>query len=104
MLSTVNFLKERGVPLIRDGKPADYSGQGNTAGNLIAVAIPVVLFIVGLYMFNGLAFENVWIPMLGVIVLCSLAFFIPKELIGKSNTVDHDFVTDPVHETHSPNL
>lgn len=90
--------------MIRDGKPVDYSGQGNTAGNLIAAGITSVLFVVGLYMLNTLAFENVWIPMLGVLVLCSLAFFIPKQLIGKSNTVDQDFVTDPAHETHSPNM
>lgn len=90
--------------MIRDGKPVDYSGQGNTAGNFIAASITAVLFIGGLYMFNTLAFENVWIPMLGVIGLCSLAYFIPKQLIGKSNTVDSDFVTDRAHETHSPNL
>lgn len=90
--------------MIRDGKPVDHSGQGSTAGNLIAVSITSVLFIVGLYMFNTLAFENVWIPMLGVLGLCSLAYFIPTQLIGRSNTVDHDFVTDPAHETHAPNM
>ncbi|HIY84904.1 MAG TPA: hypothetical protein H9822_00435 [Candidatus Yaniella excrementavium] len=90
--------------MIRDGKPVDYSGQGNTAGNLIAASITAVLFVVGLYMFNTLSFESVWVPMLGVIGLCSLAFFIPKQLTGQSNTVDSDFVTDPAHETHSPNL
>lgn len=90
--------------MIRDGKPVDYSGQGSTAGNLIAFSITSLLFIAGLYMFNTLAFENVWIPMLGVVGLCSLAYFIPKQLIGKSNTVDHDFVTDAAHETHSPNM
>lgn len=90
--------------MIRDGKPVDYSGQGNTAGNLMAAGIVTVLFVVGLYMFNTLAFENVWLPMLGVIGLGGLAYFIPMQLIGKANTVDHEFVTDEVHETHSPNL
>lgn len=104
MLATVTFLKARGVTLIRDGKPANYSGEGNTIGNLLAVTIPVILFIVGLYMFNFLGFYDVWIPMLGVIVLTSLAYFIPKQLIGRSNTVDDDFVTDPAHATKSPNM
>ena len=90
--------------MIRDGKPVDYSGQGSTAGNLIAAAIVSVLFIGGLYMFNTLDFYNVWIPMSGVIILGSLAYFIPKQLMGHSNTVDHEFVTDPVHETKSPNM
>lgn len=90
--------------MIRDGKPVDYSGQGSTAGNLIATAITSVLFIGGLYMFNLLDFGNVWIPMMGVLILCSLAYFIPKQLIGKSNTVDHEFVTDVAHETRSPNM
>ena len=76
--------------MIRDGKPVDYSGQGNTAGNLIAASITAVLFVVGLYMFNTLYFESVWVPMLGVFGLCSLAFFIPKQLTGQSNTVDSD--------------
>lgn len=90
--------------MIRDGKPTDYSGQGNTAGNLIAFIILVAVFVVGLYMFNFLAFENVWFPMSGVLILGALAFFIPKQIIGKSNTVDYEFVTDPTHEAHSPNL
>lgn len=104
MLATVEFLKERGAPLIRDGKPANFSGEGNAAGNWITFGIVVILFVVGLYMFNTLAFENVWVPMLGVIILSSLAFFIPKQIIGRSNTVDEAFVTDPVHETKSPNM
>ena len=90
--------------MIRDGKPANYSGEGNAAGNWLIYGITLILFIVGLYMFNMLAFENVWVPMLGVIILSSLAFFIPKQIIGRSNTVDHEFVTDPAHETNSPNL
>ncbi|HEY4534638.1 MAG TPA: hypothetical protein VIG71_01460 [Enteractinococcus sp.] len=90
--------------MIRDGKPANYSGEGNAAGNWLIYGIALVLFLVGLYMFNTLAFENVWVPMLGVIILCSLAFFIPKQLVGRSNTVDEAFVTDPVHETKSTNF
>lgn len=104
MLTTVDFLKERGVPLIRDGKPANYSGEGNTAGNWIIFAIVLILFLGGLYMMNTLSFESVWVPMLGVIILGTLAFLIPKQIIGRSNTVDVDFVTDPAHETKSPNL
>ena len=90
--------------MIRDGKPANFSGEGNTAGNLLITIITVVLFVVGLYMFNLLSFENVWVPMLGVLILTSLAYFIPKHITGRSNTVDQDFVTDPAHEVNSPNL
>jgi len=90
--------------LIRDGKPANFSGEGNTAGNWLLYAVVLILFYVGLYMMNWLSFETVWIPMLGVIVLGSIAFFIPKHVVGRSNTVDEDFVTDPAHETNSPNL
>lgn len=91
-------------PLIRDGKPANFSGEGNTAGNWLMFGLVVVMFVVGLYLMNTLSFENVWFPMLAIIVLGSLAFFIPKQLIGRSNTVDENFVTDPAHETKSPNL
>jgi len=90
--------------LIRDGKPANYSGEGNTAGNWIMYAIVLALFLVGLYMLNFASFENVWLSFGGLIILGSLAFFIPKQIIGRSNTVDEDFVTDPVHETKPPNL
>ncbi|OAV60279.1 hypothetical protein [Enteractinococcus helveticum] len=90
--------------MIRDGKPANFSGEGNTAGNWLIFVITVILFVVGLYMFNLLSFENVWVPMLGVLILTSVAYFIPKQIIGRSNTVDAEFVTDPAHETNSPNL
>ncbi len=90
--------------MIRDGKPANFSGEGNTAGNWIMYGVVLLLFIVGLYMLNFLSFGTVWIPMGGLILLGSLAFAIPKEVIGRSNTVDEGFVTDPIHETKSPNL
>lgn len=90
--------------MIRDGKPANFSGEGNTAGNWIVYAVALVLFLAGLYMVNFLAFEAVWIPMGGLIILGTIAYLIPKQLIGRSNTIDHDFVTDPAHEHNSPNL
>ena len=90
--------------MIRDGKPANFSGEGNTAGNWLIYGITLILFLVSLYMLNFLEFETVWVPMLGITILGSLAFYIPKQITGRSNTVDHDFVTDPAHETHSPNL
>lgn len=90
--------------MIRDGKPANYSGEGNGAGNWLMFGITLILFVAGLYMFNNLAFENVWVPMLGVIGLCTIAFLIPKQFIGRSNTVDEAFVTDPAHIEKSPNL
>ena len=104
MLATIEFLKERGVPVIRDGKPANFSGEGNTAGNLLIFVIALALFVAGLYMINLLSFENVWVPMLSVVILSAVAYFIPKQIVGRSNTVDADFVTDPAHETNSPNL
>lgn len=90
--------------MIRDGKPANFSGEGNTAGNWIVFVVTYILFIACLYSFNWLSFETVWLPMLGVLIFGSVAFFIPKHITGRSNTVDAGFVTDPVHETKSPNL
>ena len=42
--------------------------------------------------------------MLSVVILSAVAYFIPKQIVGRSNTVDAEFVTDPAHETNPPNL
>ncbi len=90
--------------MIRDGKPANFSGEGNTAGNWILFGVATVLFIVSLYLLNWASFENVWLTFGGLIVIATIVFFVGWQFTGRSNTVDEDFVTDPIHETKSPNL
>ena len=90
--------------MIRDGKPANFSGEGNTAGNWILFGVATVLFIVSLYLLNWASFENVWLTFGGLIVIATIVFFVGWQFTGRSNTVDEDFVTDPIHKTKSPNL
>ena len=90
--------------MIRDGKPANFSGEGNTAGNWIIYGVSLALFLIGLYLLNWASFENVWWTFGGLIVLASVVFFVGWQFTGQSNTVDEEFVTDPLHETKSPNL
>ncbi|GAA4471233.1 hypothetical protein GCM10023190_00110 [Enteractinococcus fodinae] len=90
--------------MIRDGKPANFSGEGNAAGNWLIFGVSLVLFLVSLYLLNFADFENVWWTFGGLLVLSTIVFFIGWQFTGQSNTVDEDFVTDPIHETKSPNL
>jgi hypothetical protein len=90
--------------LIRDGKPANFSGEGNTAGNWLIYGVSLALFLVSLYLLNFASFETVWLPFGGLVLLGTIVFFIGWQFTGQSNTVDEDFVTDPVHEHKSPNL
>ena len=91
-------------PLIRDGKPANFSGEGNTAGNWIVYGVSLALFLIALYLLNWASFENVWWTFGGLVLLGSIVFFVGWQFTGQSNTVDEDFVTDPIHESKSPNL
>ncbi len=90
--------------MIRDGKPANFSGEGNTAGNWLIYGVSLALFLVSLYLLNFASFETVWLPFGGLVLLGTIVFFIGWQFTGQSNTVDEDFVTDPVHEHKSPNL
>ncbi|MGO1885106.1 MAG: hypothetical protein ACTH3G_07060 [Citricoccus sp.] len=78
--------------MIVNGKPTNHSGQGRFWGNLIMTAVCFVLFCGCLYAMGWWDLETVWIPGGIAMVLAVLTYLIPQQLLGRSDSVDHEAI------------
>lgn len=83
--------------MIENGRIKSHSGEGTFWGNLIATALCVVIFLGCLYAMSFWDFENVWIPGGLALALAVLAFIIPKNLLGRGDSVNEDVIYDDTH-------
>ncbi|MDS2173863.1 MULTISPECIES: hypothetical protein [unclassified Nesterenkonia] len=75
--------------MISNGKVKAYSGQGNLVGNLIAFLFVFGLLVGSVVAIGFWSLENAWIPGLSFMALWTLAFFVAKEVIGRSDSLEH---------------
>ncbi len=78
--------------MIINGKPQDHSGQGRFWGNLLMTAVCFVIFCACLYAMSWWELSVAWTPGLIAMALAVLAFIIPKELLGRSDSVDQEAI------------
>lgn len=74
--------------MIENGKVKSHSGEGSFWGNVIAFAVCFLLFLGCLYALGFWTLESAWVPGLIFMVLAVLAFLIPQQVIGRSDTVE----------------
>ena len=73
--------------MIQNGKVKSHSGEGAFWGNVIAFAVCYLLFVGCLYALGFWTLESAGIPGLIFMVLAVLAFAIPQNIIGRSDTL-----------------
>ncbi|MEO9248358.1 hypothetical protein ABDK96_11755 [Citricoccus nitrophenolicus] len=78
--------------MIVNGKPTNHSGQGRFWGNLLMTAVCFLLFLGCLYAMGWWSLESVWIPGGIAMVLAVLTYLIPQQLLGRSDSVDHEAI------------
>lgn len=78
--------------MIVNGKPTNHSGQGRFWGNLLMTAVCFLLFLGCLYAMGWWSLESVWIPGGIALVLAVLTYLIPQQLLGRSDSVDHEAI------------
>ncbi|MEV4900690.1 hypothetical protein AB0K08_05035 [Citricoccus sp. NPDC055426] len=78
--------------MIVNGKPTNHSGQGRFWGNLLMTAVCFALFVGCLYAMGWWDLDAVWIPGGIAMVLAVLTYLIPQELLGRSDSVDHEVI------------
>ncbi|PXA77262.1 hypothetical protein [Auritidibacter sp. NML100628] len=93
--------------MIRNGKPTDHSGRGFGTGNIILFAVVFLLLLGTMFALSfwehSTDYVNaVWIPGITALVLMVITFLIPKAIVGRSDTVDHDHIHDPKNLRHDP--
>lgn len=67
-------------------KQRSHSGEGHLASNLVTFVIMMVLFLASIFTF-GLEPQIGAFPAFGIgLALFALAFFIPKQIIGRSDS------------------
>ncbi|REE02435.1 hypothetical protein LG293_10575 [Citricoccus nitrophenolicus] len=83
--------------MIVNGKPKNHSGQGHFWGNLLMTVVCFLIFAGCVYAMGWWSLEDVWIPGGIAMVLAVLAYLIPQQLLGRSDSVDHEaiHVEDP---------
>lgn len=87
--------------MIINGKPSDHSGQGRFWGNLLMTAVCMVLFCACLYAMSWWELSAAWVPGLIAMGLAVLTFIIPKELLGRSDSVDQEAIHTQAVETRA---
>ncbi|MFC7403007.1 hypothetical protein [Citricoccus sp. GCM10030269] len=85
--------------MIVNGQPKNYSGEGNFWGNFLMTVVCFLMFVGSLYAMSWWDFELVWLPGLIALGLAVLTYLLPQQLIGRSDSVDHDVIH--VEETTS---
>jgi hypothetical protein len=78
--------------VIVNGKPKTHSGEGHFWGNLLMTLVCLVIFLGCLYAMSFWGFETVWVPGIIAMALAVLTFMIPQQLIGRSDTLDHEAI------------
>jgi hypothetical protein len=67
-----------------------HAGEGRLAGNLVAFVVVMVIFLAAIVCF-GLEPEIGWIPAFALgLILFALAFFIPQQILGRSDSHEVD--------------
>jgi hypothetical protein len=62
-----------------------HSGQGHLLGNILAFAVMLACFLGSVYSLSFLTLDNPW-PMAVCLVLFFLAYFIPQQIMGRSDS------------------
>lgn len=88
--------------MIREGKPVPYSGYKGGVGSILVFAVTVILFFAMLWVIGLWTFTNIWLWGSVTIALITVIFFIPKELVGRADTVNKDYIYDPAHMEREP--
>ncbi|MCT2006785.1 hypothetical protein ACSBQY_01085 [Micrococcus lylae] len=81
--------------MIRNGKPIDHSNVGGLWGSLVAFIVSFGLFVGVCYAIGFWTLENVWVPGIAVLVCAVLAFLIPKQILGRGDSVDEVAIHTP---------
>lgn len=71
------------------GQVKAFSGQGHLIGNLVAFTFVLVLLLGSVAATAFWTLEEVWLPGLAFMVLYTGAFLVAKEVIGRSDTLEH---------------
>jgi hypothetical protein len=74
--------------MISNGKVKAYSGQGNFVGNFVAFLLVFVMLLGAIVALNFWDLDQVWIPGLLFIGLYAGAFFVAKEVVGRSDSLE----------------
>lgn len=94
--------------MIRDGKAINHSGNGGFWGNLIVTLVLFVAFCGSLFAMGywalGPAWSNAWAPGLIALGLAVITFIVPKNVLGRGDTLEkndiHRVQTAPVSTHH----
>lgn len=78
--------------MIVNGKPKNYSGQGSFWGNVLVWAVCFAMLAGAMFAMGWWDFETVWVPGLIALVLATLAYIIPQQVLGRGDTVDHEAI------------
>ena len=73
--------------MIRNGKAIDHSNVGGVWGSLVATIVCFAIFLGSLYAMSLWTLDNVWVPGLIALALATVAFLIPKAVLGSGNTL-----------------
>lgn len=74
--------------MISNGKVKAYSGQGNFVGNFAGFLLVFFMLVGSIVALNFWDLDQVWIPGLFFIGLYGGAFFVAKEVIGRSDSLE----------------
>jgi len=74
--------------MISNGKVKAYSGQGNFVGNFVAFLLVFIMLLGSIVALNFWDLDQVWIPGLLFIGLYAGAFFVAKEVVGRSDSLE----------------
>lgn len=90
--------------MIRDGKPINHSGKDGGWGNTLAFILLYIAFCGCIFAMGFWDFESVWGPGLIALGLAVVTFIVPKELLGRSDSVNqkkiHDKSNAPATSAH----
>ncbi|GAB3846890.1 hypothetical protein [Nesterenkonia populi] len=74
--------------MISNGQVKAFSGQGRFLGNFAAFLFVLLLLVGSAVALNFWDLDQVWLPGLIFLGLYAGAFFVAKEVIGRSDTLD----------------
>ncbi|WP_022873563.1 hypothetical protein [Nesterenkonia alba] len=86
--------------MISNGQVKAYSGQGQFFGNFVAFIVVMALMIGSAVALVSWDLDEVWLPGLLFLGLYTAAFFVAKEIIGRSDTLEQQ----PLHGEHGEPL
>lgn len=67
----------------RPNSHATHSGEGHLVENVVVFTIMMVSFLGALYAFSFWSLENVFVPGIIGLFLFTMAFWIPKQVLGQ---------------------